>query len=244
MLHIRWFIFITIGLFPCLAIEHEEVAIQHSPDALKQQRVNSLTTENIIHVSAVARERPCKPRYAAPLSAQLSFNLLSNMNRHLNSFFPPQRFPAVVVPVAKESEKTINSNLAFIYSEKPYFGKLRLCFVRHELRSLSHLLCFNPLGISQEGIVHLSFLKVNIPQNSILPLLCLRSVYHILYSTFMFIKTAFSLMQKYTKDSWPTNFLCRKFFHIFNLIVPDWKNRSYRTLFNEKIVTLRVVIRS
>ena len=61
------------------AIEQEEVTVQDGTDALQQYRVDSLALENVIHISAVTVEAPSKPRHAAPLTAQLSFNLFSDV---------------------------------------------------------------------------------------------------------------------------------------------------------------------
>ncbi len=51
MLHICRIIFCIIAYF--LAIEHKEVAAQHTTDALKQYRINPFPLEDVIHVGPV-----------------------------------------------------------------------------------------------------------------------------------------------------------------------------------------------
>ena len=83
VLHIRWIFFHTPKLF--LAIEQEEVAVQHGTDALQQYRVDSLALEDVVHISAVTVEALGKPRHAAPLAAQLSFNLFTDVYWHCST---------------------------------------------------------------------------------------------------------------------------------------------------------------
>ena len=76
-LHIGRIVFGMINLF--LAIEQEEVTLQHGTDALQQYRVDSLTLEDIIHISAVTVEALGKPGRATPLTAQLTFNFFPDV---------------------------------------------------------------------------------------------------------------------------------------------------------------------
>ena len=77
MLHIYKIIFCIIAYL--LAVERKEVAAQHTTDALKQYRINPFPLEDIIHVGPVTVQLLGKPGHAAPLTAQLSFNLFSDV---------------------------------------------------------------------------------------------------------------------------------------------------------------------
>ena len=77
ILHICRIIFRTIASF--LAIERKEVAAQHGTDALQQYRVDTFTLEDVIHVRPITVQLLGKPGHAAPLTAQLSFYLFSDV---------------------------------------------------------------------------------------------------------------------------------------------------------------------
>ena len=59
--------------------------LQHGTDALQQYRVDTFTLEDVVYVGAVAVQLICKPRRAATLAAQLSFDFLSYVYRHCST---------------------------------------------------------------------------------------------------------------------------------------------------------------
>ena len=80
ILHICRNVFIFDALF--LAIQGEGIAAKDDADALEQAGIYSLAFENVIYIGAVAMEAMGKPRNATPLTAQLSFNLFTDVYWH------------------------------------------------------------------------------------------------------------------------------------------------------------------
>ena len=83
MLRIRSIIFRSIASF--LAIEQEEVTVQHDTDALQQYRIDALALEDIVNVGPVTVEALGQPGHATPLTAQLSFDFFSYVYRHCST---------------------------------------------------------------------------------------------------------------------------------------------------------------
>ena len=106
ILHICRIIFVTIDFI--LAIERKEVAAQHGTDALQQYRVDSLALEDVINVGTVTVEALGQPRRAAPLPAQLSFNLSTDVYHH-NRPDVLQQLPATTWLIFHQHENKKNS---------------------------------------------------------------------------------------------------------------------------------------
>lgn len=83
MLHICRIIFRIPGFI--LAIEQEEVAAQHSTDALQQHRVDAFSLEDIVYVGAVTWDPFGQPRHAVSLPAQLSLDFFTYVYRHCST---------------------------------------------------------------------------------------------------------------------------------------------------------------
>ena len=106
ILHICRIIFVTIDFI--LAIERKEVAAQHGTDALQQYRVDALALEDVINVGTVTVEALGQPRCAAPLPAQLSFNLSTDVYHH-NRPDILQQLPAATWLIFHQHENKKNS---------------------------------------------------------------------------------------------------------------------------------------
>lgn len=104
--HICRIIFVTIDFI--LAIERKEVAAQHGTDALQQYRVDPLALEDVINVGTVTVEALGQPRRAAPLPAQLSFNLSTDVYHH-NRPDVLQQLPATTWLIFHQHENKKNS---------------------------------------------------------------------------------------------------------------------------------------
>ena len=89
-------------------IEGKEVAVQHGTDALQQYRVDSLALEDVINVGTVTVEALGQPRRAAPLPAQLSFNLSTDVYHH-NRPDILQQLPAATWLIFHQHENKKNS---------------------------------------------------------------------------------------------------------------------------------------